>query len=76
LVANGRIFRGDRGQYITFVTLGVGNGQYIDVTIKRALSLQDHDVIWGQGTVRHANNSDYIECNDARGYVLEKFTNQ
>jgi hypothetical protein len=54
----------------------VGNGQYIDVTIKRALSLQDHDVIWGQGTVRHANNSDYIECNDARGYVLEKFTKQ
>lgn len=74
LVANGRIFRSDRGQYITFVTLGVGNGQYIDITIKRAISLHAQDVIWGQGTVRHANNSDYIECYDAKSFVLESFT--
>ena len=73
LLANSRIFRGDRGQYITFATLGVGNGQYIDVTIKRAMSLHDQDVIWGQGTVRHANNSDHIECYEAKTFSLENF---
>ena len=34
LVANGSVFKGNKGKYVTFVTLGVDNGQYIDVTIK------------------------------------------
>ena len=38
LVANGRVFRGAEGKYITFVTLGVNNGEYVDVTIKRPFS--------------------------------------
>ena len=74
LVANGRVFRGDKGRYVTFLTLGVGNGQYIDVTIKRPFAYSDHDVIWGQGTIRHSNNSDYVECYDYQGYRLEKFS--
>ncbi len=73
LVANGRVFRGDKGRYVTFLTLGVGNGQYIDVTIKRPFSYSDHDVVWGQGTIKYSNNSEYVECYDYQGYRLEKF---
>ena len=72
LVANGRVFRGDKGRYVTFLTLGVGNGQYIDVTIKKPVAYSDYDVIWGQGTIRHSNNSDYVECYDHKGLKLEK----
>jgi hypothetical protein len=73
MIANGRVFRGDKGRYVTFLTLGVGNGQYIDVTIKKAFAYSDHDVVWGQGTIRHSNNSDYVECYDSKGFGLEKF---
>ena len=73
LVANGRVFRGDKGRYVTFLTLGVGNGQYIDVTIKKPFSYSDHDIVWGQGTIKHVNNSDYIDCYDSEGFKLEKF---
>ena len=74
MIANGRVFRGDKGRYVTFLTLGVGNGQYIDVTIKRAFAYSDHDVVWGQGTIRHSNNSDYVECFDSKGFRLERFS--
>ncbi len=73
MIANGRVFRGDKGRYVTFLTLGVGNGQYIDVTIKKAFAYSDYDVVWGQGTIRHSNNSDYVECYDSKGFALEKF---
>ena len=33
IVANSRVFKSERGKYVTFVTLGVGNGEYIDVTL-------------------------------------------
>ena len=75
MIANGRVFRGDKGRYVTFLTLGVGNGQYIDVTIKKAFAYSDHDVVWGQGTIRHSNNSDYVECFDSKGFRLEKYVN-
>ena len=73
LVANGRVFRGDKGRYVTFLTLGVGNGQYVDVTIKRPFAYSDHDVVWGQGRIKHSNNSDYVECFDVKGFRLEKY---
>jgi DNA polymerase III alpha subunit len=75
LIANGRVFRGDKGKYVTFLTLGVGNGQYIDITIKKPFSYHDHDVVWGQGIIRHSNNSDYLDVYDAKGFSLEKFKN-
>ena len=73
MIANGRVFRGDKGRYMTFLTLGIGNGQYIDVTIKKAFAYSDYDVVRGQGTIRHSNNSDYVECYDSKGFSLEKF---
>ena len=73
MIANGRVFRGDKGKYVTFLTLGVGNGQYIDVTIPKPFSYHDHDVIWGQGTIRYSNNSEFLQCYDVKGFTLEKY---
>ena len=73
LIANGRVFRGDKGKYVTFLTLGVGNGKYIDVTIKKPFSYHDHDVVWGQGIIRQSNNSEYLDVYDAKGFTLEKY---
>ena len=75
LVANGRVFRGAEGKYITFVTLGVNNGEYVDVTIKRPFSYRDHDVVVGSGRVRYNNGSAYIDCWDAQGHRLDRYLN-
>ena len=73
LVANGRVFKGNKGKYVTFVTLGVDNGQYIDVTIKKPFGYSDCDVIWGTGKVRHSNNSDYVEVDQVKGYKIDRW---
>jgi DNA polymerase III alpha subunit len=66
VIANGRVFRGKNGKYVTFLTLGTDYGEYIDVTIPRGFAYRDGEVVYGQGVVRHSNNSDYIQASDAR----------
>ena len=73
LIANGRVFKSDKGKYVTFVTLGIDNGKYIDVAIRKPLSYKDGDIIVGQGKLRHKNGSDYIEAPDAQCYQLERW---
>ena len=73
LVANGRVFKGEKGKYVTFVTLGVDNGQYVDITVKKPFAYSDCDVIWGTGRVRHKANSDYIEVDQVKGYKIDRW---
>ena len=73
LVANGRVFRGEQGKYITFVTLGINNGEYVDVTIRKPFSYRDHDVVVGSGKVRWNNGSAYVDCWDARGHRIDRY---
>jgi DNA polymerase III alpha subunit len=65
LVANGRVFKGDSGKYVTFLTLGVGNGRYIDVTVRRPLAYSDSVIVSGTGRLKHSNGSDYLDCTEA-----------
>ena len=65
VIANGRVFKGNSGRYVTFLTLGTGYGEYIDVTIQRPFAYRDGDVVSGQGVVKHSNNSDYIQTSSA-----------
>ena len=65
VIANGRVFKGKAGRYVTFLTLGTGYGEYIDVTIQRPFAYRDGDVVSGQGVVKHSNNSDYIQTSSA-----------
>ncbi len=75
LVANGRVFRGEQGKYITFVTLGINNGEYVDVTIRKPFSYRDHDVVAGSGKVRWNNGSAYVDCWDAQGHRIDRYLN-
>jgi len=70
LVANGRVFKGESGRYVTFLTLGIGNGQYIDVTVKKPVAYTDADYVVGNGRLRMSNDSYYIECYEV---TTEKF---
>jgi len=60
LVANYRVFKADRKKYITFVTLGTGNGRYLDVILPHAASFHDQPILWGQGKLGYKNNSEYV----------------
>jgi DNA polymerase III alpha subunit len=60
LVANYRVFKSDKKKYITFVTLGTGNGRYLDVILPHAASFHDQPILWGQGKLGYKNNSEYV----------------
>ena len=60
LVANYRVFKSKPKEYITFVTLGTGNGRYLDVVLPHAVSLHEHPVIWGVGKLGYKNNTEYV----------------
>lgn len=60
LVANYRVFKSKPREYITFVTLGTGNGRYLDVIVPHAISFHDHPILWGSGKLGYKNNSEYV----------------
>jgi len=76
LVANGRVYKGDKGKYVTFLMLGYDNGGYVDVVAKRPVSYADCDVVWGTGKVVHRNNSDYIEADQIKTYSIDAWLNR
>ena len=75
LIANGRVYKAGNKKYVTFVTLGVDNGYYIDITINRPFSYTDNDVVRGIGRIKHLNNSDYIEAIECESISIDKFYN-
>jgi DNA polymerase-3 subunit alpha len=70
VIANGRVFRGKGNKWVTFLTLGTNYGEYIDVTIQRPFAYRDGDVVSGSGSIKHSNNSDYIQCTDQKLFTL------
>jgi len=71
LVANYRVFKSNPKEYITFVTLGTGNGRYLDVVLNHAVSLHDHPIIWGMGKLGYKNNTEYVIINKHKRFRLE-----
>ena len=72
LVANYRVFKSKPKEYITFVTLGTGNGKYLDVVLPHAISLHDHPIIWGVGNLGYKNNTEYVNVYRHKRYKLEE----
>lgn len=70
VIANGRVFRGRNGRWVTFLTLGTDYGEYIDVVIPKPFAYRDGDIVHGSGQIKHTNNSDYIHCVDSKLYTL------
>ena len=76
VIANGRVFRGKGNRWVTFLTLGTNYGEYIDVTIQRPFQYRDGDVVVGSGSIKHSNNSDYIQCTEQTIYTLGEWLNR
>ena len=73
IIANGRVFRGKNGRWVTFLTLGTDYGEYVDVTIQKPFAYRDGDIVVGSGMVKHQNNSDYIQTTEATLHTLPKW---
>lgn len=72
LVANYRVFKSKPKEYITFVTLGTGNGRYLDVVLPHAVSLHEHPIIWGVGKLGYKNNTEYVTVYKHKRMKLEE----
>ena len=72
LVANYRVFKSKPKEYITFVTLGTGNGRYLDVVLPHAVSLHDHPIIWGTGKLGYKNNTEYVTVYNHKRFKLQE----
>lgn len=75
LVANYRVFKSKPKEYITFVTLGTGNGKYLDVVVPHAISFQDHPILWGWGKLGYKDNSEYVTVKKHKRLKLEEIAN-
>lgn len=72
LVANYRVFKSKPKEYITFVTLGTGNGRYLDVVLPHAISLHDHPIVWGTGKLGYKNNTEYVTVYKHKRFKLQE----
>jgi DNA polymerase III alpha subunit len=72
LVANYRVFKSGSKDYITFITLGTGNGRYLDVVLPHAVSLHDHPIVWGTGKLGYKNNTEYVTVYKHKRMKLEE----
>ena len=73
VIANGRVFRGAKNRWATFLTLGTDYGEYIDVTIPRAFAFRDGDVVHGTGRIITKDRSDHIQSTDPKLYTLTEW---
>jgi DNA polymerase III alpha subunit len=62
IVANSRVFRRDRQKYIHFITLGVGEGEYVDLIVDRPIKYGSGSVIVGQGELKSRDGSQFLQC--------------
>jgi len=72
LVANYRVFKSKPKEYITFVTLGTGNGRYLDVVVPHAISFHDYPILWGTGKLGYKNNTEYVTVYKHKKFNLDQ----
>ena len=61
IVANSRVFRREKQKYIHFITLGVGEGEYVDLIVDRPIKYHSSSVIVGQGKIHNKDNSQFLQ---------------
>ena len=72
LVANYRVFKSKPKEYITFVTLGTGNGRYLDVVVPHAISFHEQPILWGFGKLGYKDNSEYVTVKKHKRLKLQE----
>ena len=77
IVANSRVFKSDSKKYIHFITLGVGEGQYVDLIVDQPVKYGKGSVVLGEGELHSRDNSEYLKVRRKSVKVLEidKFLN-
>jgi len=65
IVANSRVFRRDRQRYIHFITLGVGEGEYVDLIVDNPIKYGSGSVIVGQGELQSRDGSQFLQVHRA-----------
>lgn len=75
IVANSRVFKRDRQQYIHFITLGVGEGEYVDLIVDRPVKYNNGSVIVGQGQRHSRDGSDFlqVDCKNVSAMHIDDF---
>lgn len=71
LVANYRVFKSGPKNYITFATLGTGNGRYLDVMLDYAVSFHDYPIIWGKGKLDYTNRSECVKVYKSKRFDIK-----
>jgi len=72
LVANYRVFKSGAKNYITFATLGTGNGRYLDVIVPHAVSFRDQPILWGKGRLDYTNSSECVKVYKSQRMTLQE----
>ena len=77
IVANSRVFKSDAKKYIHFITLGVGEGQYVDLIVDQPVKYGKGSVVLGEGELHSRDNSEYLKVRRKSIKVLpvDKFLN-
>jgi len=63
IVANSRVFKRDHKRYIHFITLGVGEGEYVDLIVDNPVKYGSGSVILGQGELQSRDGSQFLQVN-------------
>jgi len=61
IIANSRVFKSDSKNYIHFITLGVGEGRYVDLVVDRPVKYARDSVVVGEGQMWTKDNSNYLK---------------
>jgi DNA polymerase III alpha subunit len=74
LVANYRVFKSGPKNHVTFVTLGTGNGRYLDVMLPHAASFHDHPILWGRGRLDYTNRSECVKVYTSKRLTIKEIS--
>ena len=61
IVANSRVFKRDKEKYIHFITLGVGEGEYVDLIVDHPVKYNTDSVIMGHGEIQSRDGSQFLQ---------------
>jgi len=77
IVANSRVFKRDRQKYIHFITLGVGEGEYVDLIIDCPVKYGSGSVIVGQGELQSRDGSQFLQVHrtNVKSMAIDQYLN-
>ena len=61
IIAASRVFKSDPKNYIHFITLGVGEGRYVDLVVDKPVKYTRDSVVVGEGQMWTKDNSNYLK---------------